>query len=525
MKQRVSRTLRKAAAAVAVLASVVSMSACGANSATSNGNIVSVFPGTTGTINENFNPFSPTALAPTLGVIYETLYWYNLASESDPTPMLATDYEWNEDGSELVITTREGVTWQDGEPFSARDVAFTFNLIHDTPALNASGSACTAEVIDDNHVRLVFPTDTDDGEPFTGAYMQEGGILAGQAIVPEHLWKDIADPVSYTNSDPVGTGAFKLSKFTSQSYMLEAYDGYWNGAPKIDGVRYITLNDASAATSALLAGEVDWMSAYIANLDVFLESNKDIDYANTPRLTTVIMTCSNADMGCAGPQTDPAVRQAIYYAMDRDQLNRLAGGGYGEVASPTLLMSDRDGQWITDKDLVSAPQDANVEKAAEILDEAGWVMGDDGVREKDGEKLTMTIQTVAGWSDYILINDTLKQQLAKVGIELETTQTSWNEWNNNETTGNYQLSLDSIGLGVTDDPYYTYSPRLYSENTTEVGVTSSGQNYARYVNAEVDEAIENAAGTDDKEERKAYYAIVQERLIEDLPTSPSTSIR
>ncbi|RSX58484.1 ABC transporter substrate-binding protein [Bifidobacterium samirii] len=525
MTSKARKTLRRAIAAVAAAASLMSVGACsGPSAAASDGTVVSVFNGTTGTFNENFNPFSPTALGPTLGVIYETLYWYNLAADEAPTPMLATDYEWNDDGSELTITTREGVTWQDGEPFSAADVAFTFNLIHDTPALNTNGTACTAELVDENHVTLVFPTENADGtpydEPFTGAYMQEGGILGGQAIVPEHIWKNIDDPMNYTNADPVGTGAFKLDRFTNQSYSFTAFDDYWNGRPKIDGVRYIALNDASAATSTLMAGQVDWMSAYIPSYEMLLENYPRISAVNTPRLTTVVMTCSNAEAGCEGPQTDPAVRQAIYYGMNRTQLNKLAGAGAGAMGSPTMLMPDRDASWITDPDLRYTPDGDDRETAERILDEAGWIMGDDGYRYKDGVKLSMTIQTVAGWSDYILINDTLKQQLKPIGIEIVSTQMAWNQWNDNEQKGNYQLSLDSLGLGVTADPYYTYNPRYSSEQMAKVGETSGGQNYARYSNPKVDAAIKAAAGTVDEEERKEQYAIVQREIADDVPYIP-----
>ncbi|RSX51362.1 ABC transporter substrate-binding protein [Bifidobacterium goeldii] len=521
MTSKVRKTLRRAIAAVAAFASLMSVAACGGNSSSTaaDGTVVSIFNGTTGTFNENFNPFSPTALGPTLGVIYETLYWYNLASDEDPKPMLATGYKWNKDGSEMTITTREGVKWQDGEPFSARDVAFTFNLIHNTPALNTNGTAATAEVIDDNHVKIIF-NKGDKPEEFEGAYMQEGGILGGQAIVPEHIWKNVKDPMNYTNSNPIGTGSFKLSKFTNQSYSFKAFKDYWGGSPKIDGVRYIALNDASAATSTLMAGQVDWMSAYIPSYKMLLENYPRIAAVNTPRLTTVVMTCSNTDAGCEGPQTDTAVRQAIYYGMNRTQLNKLAGAGAGAPSSPTMLMPDRDTKWIADSNLKYTPETGNADKAKQILEDAGWKMGKDGYRYKNGEKLSMTIQTVAGWSDFILINDTLKQQLKPLGIEIVPTQMAWNQWNDNEQKGNYQLSLDSLGLGVTSDPYYTYNPRYHSEQMVKVGETSGGQNYARYSNPKVDEAIEAAAATEDESTRKAQYAIVQQEIANDVPYIP-----
>lgn len=516
------RLRRRVLAATAVSAAIALTAACSAGSGTATGTqgsgeggttSITVFNGATGTINENWNPFSPTALQPTLGVIYEPLFWYNLAETSEPTPLLGTDFSWNEDGSELTITTREGVSWSDGEPFTAADVAFTFNLLQSTPELNTSGTAATAEATDDTTVVLTFP------EP--NSFMQEAGVLGNQAIVAEHVWAEIDDPVTTINPDPVGTGAFTLKEFSPQSYVIEANENYWDeGKPAIDEARYISLETADAAAGALLAGQVDWMSSFLPGLDQMLEDNEEISYVNTPALTASIFTCSNADLGCEGPQTDPAVRQAIYHALDRTQLNDLAGGGFAGVASPTLLLPERDAAWIADGDQVEVPQTADVDAANAILDDAGWEKGDDGVRTKDGERLTMSIQTVTGWADFISLNDTMKQQLAAVGIELQPTQIAWNEWNDNQVKGNFQLSLDSIGLGASDNPYYTYNGKYRSTNSAKVGEMASGGNYARYANPTVDAAIEAAAATADEAEQKAQYAIVQDEIVQDLPYIP-----
>ena len=475
------------------------------------GATITVFNGSTGTITENFNPFSTTALQPTLGVIFEPLYWYNLASDADPTPLLATGYEWNADGTQLTIHTREGVTWSDGEPFSAADVAFTFNLVADTPALNTTGLAATAEATDASTVVLTF------AEP---SFMQEPNMLGNRAIVPEHIWKDVADPVTEINSEPVGTGAFSVESFSSQSYMLQANPGYWGGEPAVKHVRYVALDSADAASAALVAGDVDWMSAFLPGLDDIISTNPDLGYVNTPALTASIFTCSDAAAGCAGPQTDPAVRQAIYYALNRDQLNKLAGGGFAGTASPTLLLPERDADWIADPDDVEAPASADTEKAADLLDAAGWVEGSDGIRTKDGERLSMTIQTVTGWSDFISLNDAMTQQLAEVGIELKPSQVSWNEWNDAQLSGKFQLSLDSIGLGASSNPFFTYDKWYNSANTVPVGENAIAGNASRFSDPAVDAALAVARSTDDEAVQAEQYAIIQDVITEQLPYIP-----
>ncbi|MDI6099323.1 ABC transporter substrate-binding protein [Actinoplanes sp. NEAU-A12] len=508
---------RRAVAAVAVMA--LALAGCsgsgdgkpGANAANSS---ITVFNGANGTILENWNPFSPTQLQPTNGMIYEALFWYNLASDAAPQPMLGSTYAWNADGTELTVTTRDGVTWADGQPFSAKDVAFTFDLIRRTKAINATGLKLRSSVAKDDKTAVL----TFDAKSFT----DEASIVGHTPIIPEHVWSKVPDPAKTINQNPVGTGPYKLKTFSAQSFVLEKNSAYWQpGKPQIQNVRYISLATADAASAALTAGQVDWMSSFLPGLDQLLKNHKELSYVNTPVLTASVFTCSNVALGCAGPQTDPAVRQAIHHAINRDQLNKLAGGGFAATASPTLLLPERDQKWITDPAHVTIPGAPDVAKAGQILDAAGWVKGADGIRGKGGQRLSMTIQTVTGWSDFISLNDAMAQQLKEAGIELKPAQVSWNEWNNNQVQGKFQLSLDSIGLGANNNPYHTYQAKYATVTTAKVGETASTSgNYARYSNPLVDSALQAAAGTNDEAAQKAQYAIIQKEIVRDLPYIP-----
>ncbi|TDW88974.1 ABC transporter substrate-binding protein [Kribbella sp. VKM Ac-2566] len=510
-RPRVRRLVSAAAAATATALLLAACEGAAAGNQTANKDAsITVAAGDITT--ENFNPFSSTALQPTLGVIYEPLYWYNFAKQSDPTPVLATGFSWNAAGTELTIKLRHDVKWNDGQPFTAKDVAFTFNLVAKTPALNPSGLAATAKATSDDTAVLTFKTKS---------LMQEPAVLANQAIVPEHIWKDIKDPTTNLNKNPVGTGPFKVKSYTPQSFVLTKNEQYWEaGKPTIKEVRYLPVTSADAASAALVAGKVDWASAYLPGIDNIMKSGKNLTYVNTPVMTTVVVTCSNAALGCTGPQTDPAVRKAIYLAMNREQLAKLAGGGVAGVGSPTMLLPGRDDNWIADAGTAKLPQSANADEAGKLLDAAGWTKGSDGVRAKDGKRLSLTVQTVTGWSDYILINDTLKQQLAAVGIELKPSQVSWNEWNAAQTNGKFQLSLDSVGLGASTNPYFTYDSKLATTNTAPVGKSASAGNQSRFSNPAVDAALKTAAGTTDQAAQKAEYAKIQSIIADQLPYIP-----
>jgi len=505
-------------APIIAAAAALALTACSGGSSTqatgsAGGSSITV-AANSGNATEVWNPFLPTALQPTLGLIYEPLYFFNLATGAAPQPMLATAYKWDAAGKQLTITTRDGVKWSDGQPFSAEDVAYTFDLIGKTPGINASGIKLTSAVARDPHTAvLTFPQKE---------FLAEPDLLGNTPMVPKHVWSAISDPDKNTNTNPVGTGPYKKKSFTPQSYVIEKNPSYWQaGKPEIPSVRYLSLANADAASAALTAGQIDWMSAYIPGLDKILAGKKDLTYVNTPQLTTAIYTCSNVALGCKGPQTDVAVRQAIYHALNRDQLNKLAGGGFAQTASPTMLLPGRDDKWIADPANLKTPGGPDVAKANQLLDAAGWVKGGDGVRAKGGRRLTLTIQTVTGWSDYISLNDAMTQQLKEIGLELKPVQLAWNEWNDNEVRGKFQLSLDSIGLGPSTNPYYNYNRVYASATTAKVGQRAGNNaNYSRYSNPAVDAALTTAAGTNDANVQKRQYAAIQQEIVRDLPYIP-----
>jgi peptide/nickel transport system substrate-binding protein len=503
----------------AVTAAALALTGCSDDSSPSTGggnagNSSITVSANTGTITENWNPFLPTALQPTLGLIYEPLYYYNLATGAEPQPMLATAFSWSADGKKLTLTARDGVKWSDGQPYTAEDIAFTFDLMRKNPAINASGIKFVSAVATDAHTAVL----TFANKEFTA----EADLLGNRPIIPKHIWSSIGDPGKTTNSTPIGTGPYQKKSFSPQTYVMEKNPTYWQpGKPQIQTVRYISVASNDAASAALTAGQVDWMSAFIPSLDKIIKNQKDLTYVNTPLLTASVFTCSNASLGCKGPQTDPAVRQAIYYAINREQLNKLAGSGFGATASPTMLLPDRDQKWIANPADLKAPAGPDVAKANQVLDQAGWVKGADGIRTKGGQRLSMTIQTVTGWSDFISLNDAMSQQLKAVGIEIKPGQLSYNEWNNNQVQGKFQLSLDSIGLGPSTNPYNTYNPRYTTATTAKVGESAQNSgNYARYSNPVVDKAVAAAAASNDENAQKQQYATIQKEIVRDLPYIP-----
>ena len=161
----------------------------------------------------NLNPFGTAGQnLPATPLIYEPLFFVNTLT-GDITPLLGTSYEWSEDNLTLTVETREGVQWSDSEPFTAEDVAFTFNYLREYPALDTRGLWAlgleSVEATDENTVVFTF------SEPNTPLFANSDGI-SGQLIVPEHVWSGIDSPAEATNESPVGTGPFLFDSFAPQ---------------------------------------------------------------------------------------------------------------------------------------------------------------------------------------------------------------------------------------------------------------------------------------------------------------------
>ncbi|MGF6822239.1 peptide/nickel transport system substrate-binding protein [Microbacterium sp. ZKA21] len=486
-------------------------SAGGSNGASGDATTLVGFTGQAGDYQINFNPYSPTKIGG-LGTIYESLFFVTNVNTEDFAPLLGTEYTWNADGTQLDVTLREGVTWSDGEPFTADDVVFTFQLIKDTPAINTGGFKGEVTKIDDTHVSIAFP------EP---AFVTGPEVLGKTFIVPEHIWKDI-DPVADVLAEPVGTGPYVLDNFKAQAFTLTANDDYWDGAPKVENIRYLSLSGNTAGVDALAAGTIDWQTGPVPDL-----ANVSKNYPGYEAITIgmnqmALLTCSNADLGCTGPQTDPAVRKAIYYAIDRPQVNSLAFQDTASDMSPTFALLPAQEDYISDAiEEPTVPSEPDLDKVDELLTGAGYEKGADGIYAKDGEPLKLTIEVVTGWTDYITAIDTMAQQLKAAGIDVTAAQSSWNEWTDKKTKGNYQLAIDSLGQGAASDPYYLYNNNFSTANTAKVGETAP-VNVSRFSDPAVDEALAVLKRTnpEDTAARQAQFDIIQAAIVEEMPYIP-----
>ncbi|MBN8880925.1 peptide/nickel transport system substrate-binding protein [Salana multivorans] len=468
------------------------------------GATLNIWAGSQTPIKANFNPYIPGFLHATQGPVYEPLFLFNKAAAGDPVPILGESYEFGADGTSMTIKVRSGVTWTDGEDFTAEDVVYSL-----TNAVAKASYLDSATATDDTTVELKFNAP---------AFTNESAILQ-TTILPEHIWKDKTEEelMSWVNETPVGTGPYIVDKVSDASYTLHANEDYWGGAPAVKNLRYLGIDANASAEDLLKAGQIDWTAMFVPDPD-----SVDMGYVNTPIDPTVLYTCSNADLGCTGAQTDVAVRQALDAAIDRGVIKDKAFVGLTKEISPTFALLGRDDAWIADGMPKEASQSADAAKAASILEAAGYTKGSDGIYEKDGQRVSMKLTSVDGWSDYNDAAKLIEEQAKAAGMEVIASTVSWNEFSDGRQSGNFELIVGGmIGTPVAD-PFQIYRDWFTTDMTNPVGemLDAGAWGISRYSNAEVDAAVLAASQTNDDAERLAQYAIIQEHIVNDLPYIP-----
>lgn len=460
----------------------------------------------------NFNPLTTATAArwPALAGIYEPMFVFN-SIQSEYVPWLAVAHEWREENRVLRITTRDGVLWSDGHAFTAHDVAFTFGLLQRYPALDRRGVwgfLSGAEALDEHtldfHFSRVFIPGFDE--------------VAAQQIVPEHIWSQVEDPVTFANENPVATGPFtEVRVFRNQVYELGRNPNYWQpGLPHIEAIRCPAYPSNDRANMALVFDEIDWAGNFIPAIDrVFVKRRPDHHRYWFPLTGSSIFLYSNCTRE---PFNDVRVRKALSMAIDRDLIVDVALFRYSRPADATG-MSDaytawRNAEVVADGNWVRH----DVEGANALLDEAGHQRGTDGIRRlPDGRPWKYEILTVSGWSDWVRASQVIARGLREVGIDATVRTYDFSAWFQRAQEGRFDLSMGWSIEGPT--PYLFYRWLMSSATVNPVGVASLG-NWHRYGSASADRALEAFEREPDPERQRELSDVLQRIFAEEAPAIP-----
>ena len=441
-----------------------------------------------------------------------------------PAPGLATDWESSEDGLTWTFTIRDDATWQDGEPVTAHDIAFTYNYILDNNiSLYTSYFPLTDEITATDDHTLVWKTKKPTLAPEAPPWVY---------IIPEHIWGEfdkVSDAKKFDNVPAVGSGPFQLVEWKRGQFMrLEANKDYWGGAPTVDELVFRVFKNEEAMVQALRKGEIDFAEAIPANL---FESIKNVDGIQTHVGAAGSFTQMSFNMVANGDERpycqdynldmdpcestghpallDQDVRTAIAQSIDKASLIDKVLNGYGEIGT-TVVPPQTAPRWHWSPIETESQIPFDIEQAKQTLEDAGYRDTDnDGVREMPGggRPLEFRFMLRSESPDSVKAGQFIQGWLKQIGIDTKTESVTdsklLDEWGGN----NYDMYI--YGWGPDPDPDF-----ILSTFTTEQCLSWSDTCYS---NPEYDALYEQQHTTADVEERKGIVEEMQRILYEESP--------
>lgn len=401
--------------------------------------------------------------------------------DNQVVPGLAESWDYDETTCTYTFHIRDGIRWHDGEPFTAKDVQFTIEAIMDPD--NGSENAPNYEdveeitVVDDQTIsfRLAEPN---------VAFLE----YMTMAVLPSHLLEGEDMQESDFFRHPVGTGPYQLERWdVGQSIVLTKNEDYYLGAPKIDTVIFKIVADDNAQAMQLESGELDMALLDPKNAANFEGRDGFTCYDMTTADYRGILFNFANDYWTENRDLIPAV----CCALDRQAIIDSVLLGQGMAAYSPLQRNRYNNENVE-------RYDYDPDRARQILENAGCVLGDDGFYTRNGEPVGFTISVMAGEQDRIDIAQAAAQQLREVGIQCTVEIPAQMDW------GGQMACL--IGWG---------SPFDADDHTYKVFGTGKGANYSSYSNEKVDEYLTLARQSDDPAVREEYYGKFQEELARD----------
>jgi peptide/nickel transport system substrate-binding protein len=482
------RHVRSAAVCVAAAAVIAAgASACSSNSANNGGSAAGgstlTIQGDTGnpTLVENFNPFQPATELHGTYLIYAPLETVSSVNGAY-TPFLATGYKFT-NPTTLVYTIRPGVKWSDGTAFTPADVVFTFDLLKKYPALDSNGiwSQITGVSASGNDVTITFKA---PDVPFAAT-------IAQTPIVPQHIWSKIANPVTYTNTNPVGTGPFKLGSFAPTQYTLTKNSLYW-GAAKIAPTSVVfpaQATDQSTNQLDVSSGQFDWAYTYMPNVKA--------TYVNHDPATNQYWFPPGGTIGLflnltQAPYSNVNFRQGVSLALNRAMIAKKAVNGYMAPASTSGIILPNEQHWLDPNLPSQGVVSQNIPAAMAAFAKAGYTTRSGKLIGPNGAQATMTITLPNSFTDWAAAATEISTELSAVGIKVSLDEPQYAQYSQTTQSGTFNAAIG--GFGGTGIPYNDYDLALNSAYAAPVH-TATINNFERFKDPAVNQALGTLASS------------------------------
>jgi peptide/nickel transport system substrate-binding protein len=408
-------------------------------------------------------------------------------------PTLATNYEAASDGLSYTFKLKDGVKFHDGSTFSADDVKYTYTFYSDA----SNGSVIASYFTNMDTV--------DSSDPTTVVVKMKAPNAAFAAlgattfIVQSKYHQQVGEKTYRTK--PIGTGPFKLKEFSSADHTtVEAFDDHFRGRPHLDTFTQKLVAEPSVRTIALETGQAD-SSVWTLLVQDDLKLSKETDKFTT--FTSVSTAVNHFPINNTLPFfADKTVRQAVMYAIDRQKVIDTVFQGAAALATSNLAPNLK--AWYNPN---VTKYEFNPDKAKQMLDQAGWTAGSDGIRAKDGKKFSFTCAVISGDQARKPEAELVQQFLKSVGIDMQIQEQPATTILQNMTEGKGDCSLFN----------WTYGGGNGEPDASDTLRSNGGSNFNQYKNPQVDQLLDQGLNEVDLTKRKAIYDQIQQIVSDDVP--------
>ncbi len=401
----------------------------------------------------NFNPYTATGQPSgqfIKGSFYEGLM-VTPAGALPTRPWLAQSWKWSNGNKTLTLSIVQNAKWSDGQPLTSADVVYSLKgganpaqqkvmdiLGFSRPDTNIASIAAKGKYT------VVIKLKTVDSQFIAST-------LNLAFVVPQHIWAKVANPATFTNPHPVGSGPFdQVARFTTQDYVLGKNPHYWQaGKPLIPCLEYVQASSNDAALALIQSGQVDLTHNFVPNVEQAYEakdpSHFHAFYAKTAYPQSLVFDDTQY------PYSLVPFRKALSQAIDRQSISKL--GEYGYAPGTTALgLEFLFPQWVTDptvKAQAAALAKYDPTAAKKTLTDAGFTYKGSQLLDPKGNPVNLDIHVISGWSDWVASDQIIAKNLQAIGINSkEVLEPDWNAWYPNaSSTKNPTLLWQNGGQG------------------------------------------------------------------------------
>jgi peptide/nickel transport system substrate-binding protein len=399
-------------------------------------------------------------------------------------PKLALKWEVSKNGLVYTFTLAPTARFHDGTPVTAADVKFTFDAARDPKTQSSDEGLETVKSVEVLTPRTVRVTIT----RVTPQFLAEGGA---RGIVPKHLLEGKDLSTDAFNQKPIGSGPYRLVSFTpGQAIVLEAVPDFYRGAAKIRRVIFKILPDQNVILTQLRSGEIQY--ALLQPRDLAAVQNTAglrVVESPTPRFYDLTLNFQRPFW------QDHRVREAVLRALDREAIVQKVLLGHGQAVHANATPSS----WVYTSEVPRYPYDPA--RAKQLLDDAGWRPGSDGIRTKDGQRLRFTVMLKNFDRTLEQVFVIAQQQLLPVGVDLQIERVEPGVFPQRMRAGNFDA------LSRVWNPVY---------DPDQSNLLRTGNRYGGYSNPQVDALLDRTLATLDRAKRKQAFMDLQRLLSQDL---------